>query len=200
MTLWPWSNIFQNKVLPSTTHTQSFNGLFSRTPWVGRYQKDKPFWILLKQMMGRHWHQPDHMQVICTLFQTDNHASTSSLKFLRAWCPSCCPTNSVKALKPSTSLSLTLILPCGQRQTMSHIVDMCPLTKFEGGLNLLHEVDDDAVIWLEATATAALAKWMNLTQFPCFFHCSTRTWQLLSGLVRSQQVYHSERPILFTTH
>ena len=47
---------------------------------------------------------------------------------------------------------------CGQRQTMNHIVDMCPLTKFEGGLNLLHEADDDAVIWLEATATAALAK------------------------------------------
>ena len=27
------------------THIQSFNGLFSRTTWVGRYQKDKPFWI-----------------------------------------------------------------------------------------------------------------------------------------------------------
>jgi len=51
---------------------------------------------------------------------------------------------------------------CGQRQTMNHIVDTCPLTKFEGGLNLLYEVDDDAVIWLESTATAALAKWMNL--------------------------------------
>jgi len=41
---------------------------------------------------------------------------------------------------------------------MNHIIDTCPLTKFEGGLNLLHEVDDDAVIWLEPTATAALAK------------------------------------------
>jgi len=42
---------------------------------------------------------------------------------------------------------------------MKHIVDMCPLTKFVGGLNLLHEaVDDDAVIWLDSTATAALAK------------------------------------------
>ena len=30
-------------------HTQTFNGLFSRTTWVGWYQKDKPFWILLKQ-------------------------------------------------------------------------------------------------------------------------------------------------------
>ena len=47
---------------------------------------------------------------------------------------------------------------CGQRQTMNHIVDTCPLTKFEGGLNLLHEADDDAVMWLESTATAALAK------------------------------------------
>ena len=47
---------------------------------------------------------------------------------------------------------------CGRRQTVNHIVDTCPLTKFEGGLNLLHEADDDAVIWLESTATAALAK------------------------------------------
>jgi len=47
---------------------------------------------------------------------------------------------------------------CGQRQTMNHIVDTRPLTKFEGGLNLLHEADYDAVIWLESTATAALAK------------------------------------------
>jgi len=45
---------------------------------------------------------------------------------------------------------------CGQRQTMNHIVDTCPLTKVEG-LNLLHKADDDAVVWLESTATEALA-------------------------------------------
>ena len=28
---------------------QPFNGLFSRTTWVSRYQKGKPIWILLKQ-------------------------------------------------------------------------------------------------------------------------------------------------------
>jgi len=33
--------------------------------------------------MGRQWHQLDHMQIICTLLQTDNHASTSSLIFYR---------------------------------------------------------------------------------------------------------------------
>ena len=44
------------------------------------------------------WHQLDHMQV-CTLLETDNHASTSPLSFLQAGCPSCHPTNSVEALK-----------------------------------------------------------------------------------------------------
>jgi len=34
----------------------------------------------------------------------------------------------------------------------------CPLTKFEGGLNLLREADGGAVIWLESTASAALVK------------------------------------------
>jgi len=33
--------------------------------------------------MGWKWHQLDNMQVICTLLQTDNHASTSSLNFYR---------------------------------------------------------------------------------------------------------------------
>jgi len=47
------------------------------------------------------WHQLGHMQ-ICTSLQTDNHASTSLLSFLQAGCPSCHPTNSVKALKAKT--------------------------------------------------------------------------------------------------
>jgi len=33
--------------------------------------------------MGWQWHQLDHMQIICTLLRTDNHASTSSLNFKR---------------------------------------------------------------------------------------------------------------------
>jgi len=36
---------------------------------------------------------------VCTLLQTDNHASTPLLNFLQAGCPSCHPTDSVKALK-----------------------------------------------------------------------------------------------------
>jgi len=59
----------------------------------------KPFWILLEhKMMGWQWHQLDHMQIICTSPHTDKHASTPPLSFLQAICPSCRPTNSVKAL------------------------------------------------------------------------------------------------------
>ena len=33
--------------------------------------------------MGWQWHQLDHMQIICTLLQTGNHASSSPLSFYR---------------------------------------------------------------------------------------------------------------------
>jgi len=47
------------------------------------------------------WHQLGHMQVSTSL-QTDNHSSTPPLSSLQAGCPSCRPTNSVKALKATT--------------------------------------------------------------------------------------------------
>jgi len=52
------------------------------------------------------WHQLGHMQA-CTSLQTDNHTSTPPLSFLQAGCPSCHPTNSVKALKNFLSISLS---------------------------------------------------------------------------------------------
>jgi hypothetical protein len=41
---------------------------------------------------------------------------------------------------------------CGEVQTMAHIVDECPLTKFTGGLRALHIADDEAVEWLRTTS------------------------------------------------
>jgi len=41
---------------------------------------------------------------------------------------------------------------------MDHIVHSCPLTKFEGGLTILHEAEDGAVNWLNSAANTALAK------------------------------------------
>jgi len=66
---------------------------------VSRYQTGKTTLDFTEARDGEwQWHQLGHMQV-CTLLQTDNHASTPPLSFLQAGCPSCCPTNSVKALK-----------------------------------------------------------------------------------------------------
>jgi len=51
-------------------------------------------------MMGWQWHQLDHMQIICTWLQTKCKPSQYfTTQFLQAGCPSCHPTNSVKALK-----------------------------------------------------------------------------------------------------
>jgi len=73
------------------THTHPFNGPLSGTTQVSRYQKGK---TNLKFTEARdsewQWHQLGNMQVCTSL-----HYSS----FLRAECPSCHPTNSIKALK-----------------------------------------------------------------------------------------------------
>jgi len=64
-----------------------------------RYQKGKTNLDFTEARDSEwHWHQLSHMQV-CISILTDNHASTQPLSFLQAGCPSCRPTNSVKALK-----------------------------------------------------------------------------------------------------
>jgi len=66
---------------------------------VSQYQKGKTN-LDLTEARDIEWqrHQLGHMHV-CTSLQTDNHASTSPLSFLQAGCPSCRPTNSIKAPK-----------------------------------------------------------------------------------------------------
>ena len=76
-----------------------FNGPFSGTTRVSRYQKGKNDLDFTEARDSEwQWHQLGHMQV-CTSLQTDNHANTHRSVFLQAGCPSCRPTNSVKALK-----------------------------------------------------------------------------------------------------
>jgi len=67
---------------------------------VSQYQKGKTNLDFTEARDSEwQWHQLGRVQV-CTSLQTDNHASTSPLLFfLQAECPSCRPTNSVKALK-----------------------------------------------------------------------------------------------------
>jgi len=94
---------FSNDVYHTHTHTHPFNGPFSRTTRVSRYQKGKTN-LDFTEARDREWqwHQLGHMQV-CTSLQTDNHASNPPLSFLQAGCPSCRSTNSVKAKMSVTS-------------------------------------------------------------------------------------------------
>jgi len=88
------------------THAHPFNSPFSRTTWISRYQKGKTNLDFTEARDSEwQWHQLGHMQV-CTLLQTDNHTNTPPLSFLQAGCPSCRPTNSVKALKAISTASM----------------------------------------------------------------------------------------------
>ena len=70
-----------NKIL------QPFNGLFSRTTWVSRYQKGKTNLDFTGASDSEwQWHQLGHMQV-CTSLQTDNHANTPPLSFFTGRMP-----------------------------------------------------------------------------------------------------------------
>jgi len=75
------------------THTHRFNGPLSGTTRVSRYQKGKTNLDFTEARdIGWQWPQLGRLHL-------GNHASTPPLSFLQAGCPSCRPTNSVKALK-----------------------------------------------------------------------------------------------------
>jgi len=67
----------------SNTHTHQFNGPFSGTTHISRYEKRKTNLDFTEARDSEwQWHQLGHMQV-CTSLQTDNHASTPPLSFYR---------------------------------------------------------------------------------------------------------------------
>jgi len=66
---------------------------------VSRYQKGKTNLDFAEERDSEwQWNPLGHTQV-CTSLKTDNYANTPQLSFLQAGCPSCRPTNSVRALK-----------------------------------------------------------------------------------------------------
>ena len=80
-------------------HTHPFNGPLSRTTQVSRYQKGKPIWILLKQETvsgsGISWAVCKSARRSSQITMPAPHHSN----FLRARCPFCRPTNSIKSQK-----------------------------------------------------------------------------------------------------
>ena len=89
----------------TNTYTHPFTGPFSWTTRVSRYQKGETNLDFTEARDSEwQWHQLGCMQVCISLY-SDNHASTPPLSFLQAGCPSCRPTNSVKALKADMQTS-----------------------------------------------------------------------------------------------
>ena len=86
-------------------HTHPFNGPFSGTTQVSRYQKGKTNLDFTEARDSEwQWNQLlGHMQV-CTLLQTDNHTSIPPLCFLHAGCPSCPPPTVSKHWRHSLTL------------------------------------------------------------------------------------------------
>ena len=89
------------------SHTHPFNGPLSGTTQVSRYQKGKTNLDFTgARDSERQWYQLGHMQV-CTSLQTDNHASSSVLKFFTGRMPflppnqQCQSTEGKKVLVPS---------------------------------------------------------------------------------------------------
>jgi len=103
-----WITAFNTDELHTHTHTHTTHThthLTALCPGLPRWAGTRKVKTNLdfKEARDSEWqsHQLGHMQV-CTSLQTDNHASTPPLIFLQAGCPSCRPTNSVKALKAQT--------------------------------------------------------------------------------------------------
>jgi len=112
------------------THTHAFNGPFSGTTRVSRYQKSKTSLDFTEVRDSEwQWNPLGHMQV-CTSLQTDNHASTRPLSFLQARYPSCRPTNSVTALKAQSADSALMLIVCLPVVSVSlsvHMASSCQL-------------------------------------------------------------------------
>jgi len=99
-------------------NTHPFNGPFSGTTRVSRYQKGKTI-LDFTEARGSEWqwHQLGHMQSASHSRQITMPYPTAQL-FLWAGCPYCCPTNSVKALKALIEYTigeniLNIVYQCG---------------------------------------------------------------------------------------
>jgi len=70
----------------------------------------------------------------CLTFAVLNHFQTA-----QGHCGAC---------KKKWNQAATNLCHCGEKQTMSHIIDSCPASKLNVGLSQLHSADDEAVGWL----------------------------------------------------
>jgi len=92
------------------THTHPFNGPFSGTTQVSRYQERKTNLDFTEARDSEwQWHQLGCMQV-CTLLQTDNHASNPSLSFITGRMPFLPPNQQCQSTEGKSELQHARII------------------------------------------------------------------------------------------
>jgi len=104
------TRLFQLLMDVAHTHTPPFNGPFSGSTQVSRYQKTNLDFTGARDSEWQ-WHQLGHMQV-CTSLQADNHASTSPLSFFTSWMPFLPPNQQHQSTEGTTH-------GCGKNRNMS---------------------------------------------------------------------------------
>ena len=93
------------------THTHPFNGPFSGTTRVSRYQKGKTNLDFTEARDSEwQWHQLSHMQV-CISLQTDNHASTPPLKFFTGRMPFLPPNQQYQSTEVTSTEGTCVSIP-----------------------------------------------------------------------------------------
>ena len=91
----------------NSPHHNRFTAIFPRPPgWVGARRELLDFMVQGKINRGRHTDHPDGRHSIRTSNQCPPPPWSPSPIFLQAGCPSCRPTNSVKAPKATSAFGL----------------------------------------------------------------------------------------------
>jgi len=120
---------------PETTpHHNRFTALFPGPPWWAGARRELLDFMVQGEInfnRGRQTHHPAGHHSI----QTNQCPPPPSPHiFLRARCPSCCPTNSVKALKanqyPESTALNTVLLPLPRRLCSCRCLSVCSVSNF----------------------------------------------------------------------
>ena len=123
--LWKICRGFSVESLMEHTHTHPFYGPFSGLPVWASTRKVKPIWISLKQETvsgsGISW-------AICKSAPRSRQITTPAPHhsvFLQAGCPSCRPTNSIKALKGKGYILLELLWKMFHCFSVESLMKLC---------------------------------------------------------------------------
>ena len=119
-------------------HTHPFNGPFSGTTQVSRYQKGKTDLDFTEARDSEwQWRQLGHMQV-CTLLQTDNHASTPPLCFFTGRMPFLPPNQQRQSTEVNIHSNQHLINTMSNSKDIFRLTNLTTRSRNYCGIGIIH--------------------------------------------------------------